>query len=113
MAANDTDKPAAGHASSALGLAVQDLDGDARQQLGLGAGEGVGISGITGSAAARAGLQPGDVILMVNQKKVGSAAAFRDATKDAKPGDTVLLLVRHGDQSGFIGLTVPGGKQDE
>ncbi|HEY2622383.1 MAG TPA: DegQ family serine endoprotease [Dyella sp.] len=113
MAANDTDKPAAGHASSALGLAVQDLDGDARQQLGLGAGEGVGVSGITGSAAARAGLQPGDVILMVNQKKVGSAAAFRDATKDAKPGDTVLLLVRHGDQSGFIGLTVPGGKQDE
>ncbi len=50
---------------------------------------------------------------MVNQKQVGSVAAFRAATKDVKPGDTVLLLVRHGDQSGFIGLTVPAGKQDE
>jgi len=107
------EQPAAAHAgASALGLSVQELDSEARQQLGLKAGEGVGISGVTGSVAARAGLQPGDVVLMVNQKKVGSVAAFRDATKDAKPGDTVLLLVRHGDQSGFIGLTVPGGKDE-
>ncbi len=113
MASKDADKPAARTSASALGLAVQDLDGDTRRQLGLKAGEGVGISGINGSLAARAGLQPGDVILMVNQKKVGSVAAFREATKDTKPGDTVLLLVRHGDQSGFIGLTVPAGKQDE
>jgi serine protease Do len=110
--AGESGQPAAHAGASALGLSVQDLDSDTRQQLGLKAGEGVGINNVTGSVAARAGLQPGDVILMVNQKKVGSAAAFRDATKDAKPGDTVLLLVRHGDQSGFIGLTVPGGKDD-
>ncbi|WP_430390317.1 DegQ family serine endoprotease [Dyella sp. 20L07] len=114
LASADADKPAGAAVSSAsaLGLAVQDLDSDTRQQLGLKAGEGVVISTITGSVAARAGLQPGDVVLMVNQRKVGSPAAFREATKDAKPGDTVLLLVRHGDQSGFIGLTVPGGKDD-
>jgi len=113
LASDDAGKPAAARTSaSALGLNVQDLDSGDRQQLGLKAGEGVGISNITGSAAARAGLQPGDVVLMVNQKKVGSVAAFHEATKDAKPGDTVLLLVRHGDQSGFIGLTVPGGKND-
>ncbi|RDI97097.1 DegQ family serine endoprotease [Dyella solisilvae] len=108
LASGDADQPAAHAGSTALGLSVQDLDSDARQQLGLRAGEGVGISNVSGPVAARAGLQPGDVILMVNQKKVGSAAAFRDATKDTKPGDTVLLLVRHGDQSGFVGLTVPG-----
>jgi serine protease Do len=112
MAAADTEQPAAKAAASALGLSVQDLDGDSRQQLGLKAGEGVGISQVSGAVATRAGLQPGDVILMVNQTKVGTAAAFREATKGAKPGDTVLLLVRHGDQSGFIGLTVPGGKDD-
>jgi len=112
VAAADTEQPAAKAAASALGLSVQDLDGDSRQQLGLKAGEGVGISQVSGAVATRAGLQPGDVILMVNQTKVGTAAAFREATKGAKPGDTVLLLVRHGDQSGFIGLTVPGGKDD-
>ncbi|WP_267221749.1 Do family serine endopeptidase [Dyella silvae] len=112
LASVDTGKAAAASGSSALGLAVQDLDAGDRQQLGLKAGEGVGINNVTGAAAARAGLQPGDVILMVNQQKVGSATAFREATKDAKPGDTVLLLVRHGNQSGFIGLTVPGGKDD-
>lgn len=107
---SDGDPLIARAGASALGLSVQDLDSDSRQQLGLKAGEGVGISNITGSAATRAGLQPGDVILMVNQKKVGSVSAFRDATKDVKAGDTVLLLVRHGDQSGFIGLTMPSGK---
>jgi serine protease Do len=112
MSPGASEQPAAQGGSSALGLSVQDLDSDARQELGLKAGEGVGISNVTGSAAARAGLQPGDVVLMVNQKKVGSVDAFRDATKDAKPGDTVLLLVRHGDQTGFVGLTVPGGKDE-
>jgi serine protease Do len=112
LASGDIEKPASRSGATALGLSVQDLDSETRQQMSLKQGEGVVISNITGSVAARAGLQPGDVILMVNQKKVSSAAAFREATKDAKPGDTVLLLVRHGDQSGFIGLTVPGGKDE-
>ncbi|WP_199100372.1 DegQ family serine endoprotease [Dyella sp. ASV21] len=114
LASADSASPAtaAPAATRALGLAVEDLDSDTRQQLGLRAGEGVAISNVTGPVAARAGLQPGDVILMVNQKKVGSAAAFHEATKGAKAGDTVLLLVRHGDQSGFVGLTVPGGKDE-
>ncbi|TBR39666.1 MULTISPECIES: DegQ family serine endoprotease [Dyella] len=99
--------------TTALGLSVEDADSDTRKELGLKAGEGVVISDITGPVAARAGLQPGDVILMVNQQRVGSAAAFRDATKGLKAGDTVLLLVRHGDQSGFVGLTVPGKGDDE
>ena len=112
-AAGGKSAPAASGGSTALGLAVEDLDSDTRQQLGLKAGEGVLISDVTGPVAARAGLQPGDVILMVNQRRVGSTAAFREATKELKPGDTALLLVRHGDQSGFVGLTIPkAGDED-
>jgi serine protease Do len=96
--------------ASALGLVVENVDAAARPQLGLKPGEGVQISRVTGAAAA-GGLQQGDVILMVDQQRIGSAAAFHAATKDAKPGDTVLLLVRRGNQSQFIGLTVPDGKQ--
>jgi serine protease Do len=104
--------PSAPVGSAALGLAVTEVDADTRQQLGLKAGEGVQISNITGPVAAGAGLQQGDVILMVNRQRVGSATAFREATREVKPGNTVLLLVRRGDQSSFIGLTVPAAGGD-
>ncbi|KRE99522.1 protease Do [Frateuria sp. Soil773] len=103
-------QPAARTGSAALGLSVEDLDADARRQAGLKAGEGVLVGDVTGPVAAQAGLQPGDIVLMVNQQKVGSAAAFRTATQGVKAGDTVLLLVKRGDQSQFIGLTVPSDK---
>jgi serine protease Do len=93
--------------SAALGLTVQSPDNDTRKQLGLKAGQGVVIGDITGPVAAQAGLQAGDVILMVNQQKIGSVAEFQAATGDVKPGSTVLLLVRRGEQSNFVGLTVP------
>jgi len=102
--------PAARSGSAALGLSVQSLDNDTRKQLGLKDGQGVVIDDITGPVAAQSGLRAGDVILMVNQRKVGSVAEFEAATKDVKAGSTVLLLVRRGDQSQFIGLTVPDGK---
>ena len=60
--------------AAALGLTVQSLDKDTREQLGLKAGQGVVISDVTGPVAAQAGLQPGDVILMVNQQKIGSVS---------------------------------------
>jgi len=96
--------------SAALGLTVESMDNDTRTQLGLKAGQGVVVSDITGPVAGQAGLRAGDVILMVNQKRVGSVADFREATKDVKAGSTVLLLVRRGEQSNFVGLTVPAGK---
>jgi serine protease Do len=106
-ASTGAESPSAHIGSAALGLSVQAPDADTRAQLGLQPGEGVQVSEITGPVAAAAGLQPGDVILRVNLKKIGSVADFREATADVKPGSTVLLLVRRGDQSSFIGLTVP------
>lgn len=96
--------------AKALGLTVGALGADDRKQMGLRPGEGVQITDISGEAAAQAGLRPGDVILRVDQKAIGSVADFKSATKDVKAGSTVLLLVRRGDQSSFIGVTVPEGK---
>ncbi|SKB61191.1 Do family serine endopeptidase [Luteibacter sp. 22Crub2.1] len=96
--------------SAALGLSVQDIDASTRSELGLKPGEGVVVSKVTGRAAVGAGLQTGDVVLMVNQKRVGSSAAFRDASKDIKPGDTAMLLVRRDDATRFVGVTVPSDR---
>lgn len=101
---------AGGGSAAALGMAVQDIDAQARTELGLKAGEGVVVSRITGGGAASAGLQAGDVILMVNQKRVGSATAFRDAVKGIKQGDTAMLLVRREDSTRFVGVTVPSDR---
>jgi serine protease Do len=109
---NSGTMPGAGNSGAdVLGIAVQPLDDATRKQAGLKPGQGVLVGDVTGEVAAQAGLQPGDVILMVNQQPVGSVEAFRAATKGVKAGSTVLLLVRRNGQNGFIGLTVPGGKQ--
>jgi serine protease Do len=102
--------PSAQSGAAALGLTVESLDNDTRKQLGLKSGQGVVISDITGPVAGQSGLRAGDVILMVNQQKIGSVSGFEAATRDVKAGSTVLLLVRRGDQSQFIGLTVPADK---
>jgi serine protease Do len=91
----------------ALGLEVTDLSASERKEAGLGAGEGVAIKNVTGKAAQAAGLQPGDVVLMVNQTRVGTTAAFAEAARGLKSGDTALLLVRRDDATQFIPLTMP------
>jgi serine protease Do len=92
--------------ANALGLAVEDLTPDQRQQLGL-KDEGVLVTRITGTPARRAALQPGDVVLMTGKKKVKSAAEFNAAVKDVQPGDSVMLLVRREDATLFVAVSVP------
>lgn len=92
-------------ASNPLGLAVEDLTAEQRQMLGVEEGQGVVISRVAGTPARRAGLQPGDVVLMVAGRSIGSAAEFNAAVKDAKPGQPVLLLVRRGERTDFRAVT--------
>ncbi|HET6587944.1 MAG TPA: Do family serine endopeptidase [Oleiagrimonas sp.] len=94
--------------SHPLGFSVKNMTDEQRQELDIKKGQGVVISDIEGRQAMEAGLRPGYVILMVGQHRVGSVKDFDKWTKDIKPGDTVMLLVRdsHGN-SGFITITVP------
>ena len=94
-------------AGNPLGIVVEDLSADQRRQLGISNGEGVVVTHLTGMGARRAALAPGDVILMVGRKPVKSVADFNAVVKAAKPGDSIMLLVRRDDQTQFIALTVP------
>jgi serine protease Do len=87
---------ASGQANSGkLGLAVDDLDQDARQQLQLPADvKGAAIANVRpGSPADDAGLQPGDVVVEVNRKPVTSAEQFVTAVHATPAGKDILLLV--------------------
>ena len=78
-----------------LGLAVDDLNEDARQQLQVPADvKGAAIANVRpGSPAEDAGLQPGDVVLEVNRKPVASAEQFATAVHSTPAGKDILLLV--------------------
>jgi serine protease Do len=78
-----------------LGLAVDDLNADARQQLNLPSDvKGAAIANVRpGSPADDAGLRPGDIVLEVNRNPVTSAEQFVSAVHATPAGKDVLLLV--------------------
>ncbi len=81
--------------SGKLGLAVADLTQDARQQFRVPAEvRGAVVENVRpASPADDAGLQPGDVILEVNRKPLGSAEQFVNAVHGVANGHDLLLLV--------------------
>jgi serine protease Do len=88
-----------------LGITVEDLTADQRKELGV-KDQGVVISDISG-VARRSALQPGDVVLMVNRKHVKSTNEFYDAVKDVKEGESTMLLVKRGEATQFVAISVP------
>jgi len=102
------ERDAAPAGRNALGIQSQVLDANSRKQLGVESG-GVLISRVEGAAAREAGLAPGMVVLQVGRTKVDSPAALDRELAAAKPGDTVMLLVRHRGVTRFIAITVEKG----
>ncbi len=97
--------------SNKLGLVVEDLTAEQRQQLAL-KEEGVVITRVDGAAARRAALQPGDIVLMVGRKSVSSASDFSASVKQLKSGDSVMLLIRRNDVTSFVAIEVPKDDAD-
>ena len=62
---------------------------------------------VAGSAAAKMGLMPNDLIVFVNSDLVASIAAVTEALNRVQPGDDVSLTVRRGDELVSVSLRVP------
>lgn len=99
----------AAHKVPTIGIGLADITNDVRQALNLPETEtGAVIESVSpDKPAADAGLQPGDIIVAVNQQPVKSADEAKAAVADAgKSGrKAVLLLIQRGEDKTFV--TVP------
>ncbi len=79
-----------------LGLSVRNLSPALAQQLGYKPGEGVLVTGVAPeSPAGNAGIQPGDLILGVDDQTVNSTGQFSAAIRQARQAGRAMLLVQH------------------
>ncbi len=92
------------NAGNALGLAVESINSDRRRELGDPEG-GVVITEVESDDAWRAGLRPGDVILMINNQSIGDMDDFDEQLKKVEPDRAVALRVWRNGTASFIAYT--------
>ncbi len=89
-------------AAGALGLTVAPLDEDRRAEAGIEGG--VEVKSVADGAAARAGIQPGDLILSLNNQPVDSPEQFASVAADLPDSGSVPILVFRDGGSRFLAL---------
>ncbi|MDB5927076.1 MAG: protease Do [Betaproteobacteria bacterium] len=82
-----------GHATHPqLGITIEEVSQPLAQSFGLKEPQGALVASVTpGSAAARAGLQPGDVILRANGQSIVESDDLPELVDKASPGDRLAL----------------------
>ena len=91
------------HADVWKGLSLQNLTPDLAEKLGHTADEGVLLADVApGSAAAKAGLRKGALILEVENQPIHSVAEFKSALGKVKEETKILLLIKHEGQARYI-----------
>ncbi len=77
-----------------LGIAIQEMNQSLAESFGMSKPTGALVSSVeNGSPAAKAGLEPGDVILSLNGKEVSSSKELPLLVADIRPGEPAKLQV--------------------
>ncbi len=96
-----------------IGVATQTLTPTLAAGLGISRSQGVLVSDVTaGTGAAQAGLQPGDVILSVDDKPMENARQFAVNVYRRVPGTAVPLVVLRGSERREALVTVSERARD-
>ncbi len=94
-----------------LGLKVTALTPEIAKQLGASGDTGVVVSDVVSDGPAdRAGIQRGDLILEVKGQVVAAPDQLAKILSGLKPGQTVALRVRRGQNAFYIPMKLGGGE---
>jgi serine protease Do len=98
-----------------IGVGITNVNRDLAESLGLGKPQGAAVLNVEeGSPAAKAGLQPGDIILKIDGRPVEGSSELSRTIRGMKPGTKVRLSVWHDGKPRETSLTVTEFKdQDE
>ena len=93
-----------------IGIQVQDLDPDLAEAFGIKDQRGAVVNSVVpDSPAAKAGLQPGDVITAIDKKSVGRASDVRNYVGLLPVGETVKFeILRNGKRKTLTAKIVAG-----
>lgn len=90
-----------------LKLQIDNLTPEQRKELGLSDNQGVLVTQVGNGPAREAGIREGDVVVMINNVKVGDTKQFRDVTAGLTAGKPVAILLQRRDGAVFLALKVP------
>jgi serine protease Do len=86
-----------------LGVEVRNLSPSLAQRFGYQPGQGVIVTAVTPqSPASNVGIQPGDLIVSVNEQDVTSTDQFARAIRQARRSGRALLLIQRGGASQYV-----------
>jgi len=95
-----------------LGVHIQDLTPDIAEALGTRAAAGAVVTQVDpGTAADKAGVKAGDVIVAVNGEAVRSASVLRNKIGLARVGDSVELELRRKNETLSVNATLTARQQ--
>jgi len=105
LAARDDDRDEEDTVQSLTGFSVTGLDSQEAQRFNVRVDDGVLVTRINPrSRAARGGIQPGDVVVKIDDVRIRNLRDYRQALKEYKKGDTVLLRIVRGEVFLYVGL---------
>lgn len=103
-----------------LGVEYNDVDPEMASAFHLPVAAGVVVSQVPdGSPASKAGVRKGDIITRIEDTAVTSGGDLRRVLRGRRPGDTVRLAIRHGEEARTVSVrlaaapTVPAEGDDE
>jgi len=94
-----------------LGVQIQDLTPELADAIGASITQGAIVAQvIPGSAASKAGIKAGDIIIAVNQREINNASSLRNYIGLKRPGDNARLTIIRTDKTLTVNAIIGGDK---